>query len=104
MLGPPRDSRPPTFTGDLASFAGVYTGVGRGRPTTITIAAGADSLTMTGAPPSATPETLTYRGGDTFGVKDTLVTFEREGGRVVRLKLDAVFGFYRLVKKPAATN
>jgi CubicO group peptidase (beta-lactamase class C family) len=103
VLGPP-PGNPPTFTGDLASFAGVYTGVGRGRPTTITIAAAADGLAMKGAEPSSTTQVLAYRGGDTFGVKDTLVTFEREGGRVARLKLDAVFGFYPLVRKPAGTN
>jgi CubicO group peptidase (beta-lactamase class C family) len=104
VLGPPRETRA-TFTGALASFAGVYTGLGRGRPTTITIVADADTLTMKSAEPaSAPPQVLTYRGGDTFGVKDTLVTFEREEGHVVRLKLDAVFGFYRLTRKPPGTN
>jgi hypothetical protein len=52
-----------------------------------------------GGPPAAPPQTLTYRGGDTFGVKDTLVIFEREGGRVARLRLDSVFGHYPLKKK-----
>src|SRR6266850_3140225 len=84
--------RAPTFNGDLSSFAGIFEGVGRGRPTTVTIAADAGALTMKGAgPPAAPPQTLTYRGGDMFGVKDTLVIFEREGGRVTRLRLDSVF-------------
>jgi len=97
--------RAPTFNGDLSSFAGIFEGVGRGRPTTVTIAADAGALTMKGAgPPAAPPQTLTYRGGDMFGVKDTLVIFEREGGRVTRLRLDSVFGHYPLKKKSAGTN
>ena len=98
--------RPIPFTGDLSAFTGTFEGVGRGRPTTVTIAAtDGGVLTMKGAgPPSAPPQTLTYRGGDTFGVRDTLVIFEREGGRVVRLRLDAVFGHYPLKKKAAGTN
>jgi D-alanyl-D-alanine carboxypeptidase len=92
--------RTTTFTGDLSSFAGTYEGVGRGRPTTVTIAAEAGALTMKGAgAPTAPPQTLTYRGGDTFGVNNTLVVFEREGGRVTRLRLDSVFGHYPLKKK-----
>src|SRR5262245_22693253 len=89
-----------TFAGDLSAFAGTFEGVGRGRPTSVTIAADGGALTMKGAgPPSAPPQTLTYRGGDTFGVKDTLVIFERESGRVARLRLDSVFGHYQLKKK-----
>ena len=66
----------------------------------MTIAVDAGALTMKGGgPPAAPPQTLTYRGGDTFGVKDTLAIFEREGGRVARLRLDSVFGHYPLKKK-----
>ena len=89
-----------TFSGDLTSFAGTFEGVGRGRPTTVTIAVEAGALTMKGAgPPTAPAQTLTYRGGDTFGVKNTLVSFEREGERVTRLRLDSVFGHYPLKRK-----
>ncbi len=98
-------SEPATaFAGDVSAFAGTFEGVGRGRPTTVTITADAGVLTMKGAGPPGAPQTLTYRGGDTFGVNDTLVTFEREGGQVVRLRLDAIFGHYPLKRKPAATN
>jgi hypothetical protein len=38
--------RATTFTGDLSSFAGTFEGVGRGRPTTVTIAVDAGALTM----------------------------------------------------------
>ena len=93
------------FTGDLSAFAGTFEGVGRGRPTVVTIAVDGGALTMKGAgPPVAPPQTLTYRGGDTFGVKDTLVIFERDGGKVTRLRLDSVFGHYPLKKKPTGSN
>jgi hypothetical protein len=90
-----------SFTGDLTAYSGTFEGVGRGRPTTITIsAADGATLTMKGnGPPSAPAQTLTYRGGDTFGVKDTLVIFKRDAGHVTGLRLDAVFGCYPLTKK-----
>ena len=91
---------PVSFKGDLTAFAGTFEGIGRGRSTTITIAADGATLTMKGnGPPSAPAQTLTYRGGDTFGVKDTLVIFERDGGKVTGLRLDNVFGHYPLRKK-----
>jgi CubicO group peptidase (beta-lactamase class C family) len=94
-----------TFSGDLAAFAGTYEGVGRGRPTTVTIATDGHALTMKGAgPPSAPAQTLSYRGGDTFGVNQTLVIFEREAGRVTRLRLDTVGGHYPLRKKATGSN
>jgi CubicO group peptidase (beta-lactamase class C family) len=86
-----------TFNGDLSTFAGTYEGVGRGRPTRVTIAADGKLLTMKGAGgPAAPPQPLTYRGGDTFGVNQTLVVFERDGGRVTRLRLDTIGGHYPL--------
>jgi hypothetical protein len=89
-----------TFTGDLTAYAGTFEGVGRGRQTTITVAADGATLTMKGnGPPTAPAQTLTYRGGDTFGVKDTLVIFERDAGKVTRLRLDNVFGHYPLRRK-----
>jgi CubicO group peptidase (beta-lactamase class C family) len=91
------------FTGDLAAYAGTFEGVGRGRRTTVTVAVKSGALELTSGA-SASPQTLTYRGNDTFGVKDTLLIFERDGGRIARLRLDAVFGYFPLKKKPAGTN
>ena len=94
-----------TFTGDLSAFAGTFEGVGRGRPTTVTITAEGGALMMKGAgPPSAKPQRLSYRGGDTFCVDQTLVIFEREAGRVTRLRLDTVGGHYPLKRKPTAAS
>jgi CubicO group peptidase (beta-lactamase class C family) len=39
------------------------------------------------------PQTLKYYGNDTFGFKDTLVTFEKENGKVSRLRLDSGGGY-----------
>ena len=99
------DAPAATFSGDLAAFAGTYEGVGRGRPTTVTIAVEGRTLTMKGAgPPSAPPQTLVYQGGDTFGVNQTLAIFDRENGRVTRLRLDTIGGYYPLKRKPAGSN
>jgi CubicO group peptidase (beta-lactamase class C family) len=90
------------FTGDLTAYTGTFEGVGRGRPTTVTIAAEGGTLTMKGTgPPAAPAQTLSYLGTDTFGVKDILVFFERDAGQVPRLRLDAVFGYYPLARKSA---
>jgi CubicO group peptidase (beta-lactamase class C family) len=91
-----------TYPGDLTPFAGTYEGVGRGRPTIVTIAVDHGTLTMTGAAPAA--QVLAYRGGETFGVNETRLTFEREGGRVVRLRFDAGSGYYPLKRKAPASH
>jgi CubicO group peptidase (beta-lactamase class C family) len=89
-----------TYSGDLSAFAGTFEGVGRGRPTSVTITADGGTLMIKGAgPPSAPPQALAFRGGETFGVNQTLVMFERDGGRVTRLRLDTVAGHYPLKRK-----
>ncbi len=89
-----------TYAGDLTQFAGTYEGVGRGRPTVVTIAVDKGTLTMKGAAP--TVQMLTYRGDDTFAVNETRLTFEHEDGRVVRLRFDAGSGYYPLKRKVSA--
>ncbi len=98
VLGPPPDrSRP--FTGDASAYAGTFTGRGRGRAATVTIAARGRALTLTNAAAAGNaPEALTYRGGDTFGYKDTLVIFEKQDGKVVRLRLDSGAGHNLLAR------
>lgn len=99
VLGP-APSRAKPFTGDAGAYAGTYSGRGRGRPTTLAIAASGGGLTLTrvGAP-SAPAETLEYRGGDTFALGDTLVTFERRDGKVTRLRLDSGSGHNVLTRQ-----
>lgn len=97
VLGPaPSKARP--FTGDLSAYAGVFTGRGRGRASTVTIAATGGTLTFTAAP-GGTPEVLTYLGGMTFGFKDTLVMFEKQEGKVARLRLDTGAGHNILARQ-----
>jgi hypothetical protein len=91
-----------TYSGDLSAFEGTYEGVGRGRRTSVTISVDNRALIMKGAAPA--PQLLTYRSGDTFGVAQTLVTFEREAGRVMRLRLDTVGGHYPLRRKATASE
>lgn len=99
VLGPAQ-SRARPFTGDAGAYAGTYSGRGRGRPTTLAIAASAGGLTATRAgAPSATPEALEYRGGDTFALGDTLVMFERRDGKVTRLRLDSGSGHNVLARQ-----
>jgi len=86
-----------TYAGDLSAFAGTFEGVGRGRPTVATIVLEDGKLTMKGTGPE--PRVLAYRSGETFAAGETLVIFERDGGRVTRLRLDAGAGHYVLKKK-----
>lgn len=89
---------------DLAAFTGTFEGVGRGRRTTANVAVREGSLTLMLAGPGAETETLRYQGGDTFGFKDVLVRFERDGARVVRLRLDTIGGHYPLTRVAAGAS
>ena len=91
-----------TYSGDLAAFAGTFEGVGRGRPTVVTIAVEDGKLTMKGTGPA--PRVLAFRSGETFASNDALVMFERDGGRVVRLRLDTGGGHVVLKKKASGSE
>ncbi len=47
---------------------------------------------------------LAFQSGETFSAGETLVTFERDAGRVVRLRLDTGAGHVVLKKKAGATH
>lgn len=96
----PKRSQP--FSGDSSVYAGVYSGLGRGQRSTVTITAKDQTLTMMRAGGSK-PETLEYRGGQTFAFADTLVTFEPSDGAVDRLRLDIGSGNNLLVRQPPQT-
>jgi CubicO group peptidase (beta-lactamase class C family) len=91
-----------SYPGDLTAFAGTYEGVGRGHPTSVTVAVENGALTLKGT--GAEVRTLAYRNGETFAVGQTLVTFERDGGRVTKMRLDTVGGYYPLKRKPPASQ
>jgi CubicO group peptidase (beta-lactamase class C family) len=100
VLGKAPD-RSQTFQGDLSQYAGTFEGVGRGHPTKATVTAASGMLTLTLAGPQTETETLRYVGGDTFGYRDALVMFERDGGRVNRLRLDTIGGHVPLKRTEA---
>jgi len=91
-----------TYSGDLSAFTGTFEGVGRGRPTAVTITVENGKLTMKGTGPE--PRVLAFRSGETFAANETLVIFERDGGRVARLRLDSGGGHYVLKKKVGGTD
>ena len=91
-----------TYSGDLAAFAGTFEGVGRGRPSVVTITAEGGKLTMKGTGPEA--RVLAFQSGETFSAGETLVIFERDAGRVVRLRLDSGAGHVVLKKKAGPTD
>ena len=61
----------------------------------------AGKLTMKGTGPE--PRVLAFRSGETFAANEALVIFERDAGRVVRLRLDTGGG-HVVLKKKAGTG
>jgi len=100
--GKPRTA--PPFRGRAADFVGAYRGVGgMGEDLTVNVVAdSAGRLTMPGTPfvPPGAPATLQYVGGDTFELGGTHLTFVRERGRVVKLRVDAVYALFVLKRQP----
>src|SRR5262249_52783684 len=98
----PDTSRP--FPGDLAPFAGTYSGHGRGRPTTLRVTVEKNQLRLTNtAAPAGSGDLLKYYGNDTFGVGDNLVTFEKENGKVTKLRFDTGGG-YNILSRQAGSQ
>jgi CubicO group peptidase (beta-lactamase class C family) len=90
VLGPAPD-RSRAFAGDLAQFAGSYTGPGRGRNMTVTVTSESGALRLK-RNPADSGQVLQYRGDDTFAAGGALVIFDRKDGKPVRLRLDAGYG------------
>jgi CubicO group peptidase (beta-lactamase class C family) len=93
------------YDGDVSAFAGTFTGPGRGQPTQVRIEArGKELHFLGGIGPAATDERLDYLGNDTFGFKDMLLLFRRDGGTVSSVRLDTVAGNVRLVRAPVGAG
>jgi CubicO group peptidase (beta-lactamase class C family) len=97
ILGTPPDDSVP-FEGDAATYAGTFTGRGRGRPTEITVVADSGRLRVKRAE-ADTGRVLRYLGGDTFGLGAAHYTFVRNGATVTGLTLDAIGTLNHLVRK-----
>ncbi len=89
------DTRP--VEGDINDYAGTYKGNGRGRPMEVVMAVEGTALTMKDGGPGK-PDTLRYIGNDTFRNGNTLLTFDRTGGKPSRLRVDGGYGYNRLKK------
>jgi len=98
----PETSRP--FTGDLAPFVGTYTGRGRGRPSSFRVFIENNRLRFVNSAGNGSGDVLAYYGNDTFGFKDTLITFDKQNGRVTRLRLDTGAGYNFLSRESGSRN
>jgi hypothetical protein len=96
VLGQAPDRARPS-PGEPAQFAGTYAGGSQANRLTVTVSGG--ELAVTGIDGAgATAEHLKFYGNDIFGVKDTLLIFQRENGRVSRLHLDK-FGVHAVLAR-----
>ena len=97
VLGKATDiSRP--FAGDLSLFAGTYSGRGRGRPATLQVTVEGDHLRLTNRA-GGSEDALKYYGSEMFGFKDTRVIFEKENGKVTKLRFDTGAGYNILTRQ-----
>jgi len=95
VLGPgPDDAQP--FEGDASAYTGTWSGRGRGRGLEVKIAAEGGVVTMVQGDET---DTLTWVGNDTFRSGGTLLSFERDGGRPARARLDGGYISVRLSRK-----
>jgi CubicO group peptidase (beta-lactamase class C family) len=100
---PAPKTRSQTFSGDLAAYAGTYTGHGRGRDSKVRIAVENGALTFADLGAARPTEKLSFYGNDTFGFRDVLVIFERSGRAVARLRVDTGSGHNILAREGPGT-
>ncbi|HEX4933679.1 MAG TPA: serine hydrolase domain-containing protein, partial [Gemmatimonadaceae bacterium] len=94
-----RPSQP--YGGSLAELAGTYAGVGRGMDLTMKIAPDGNRLMATVmAGPDPKPGELRYLGNDTWEREGQRLTFARTDGKVTQLRVDMVYGYSILDRKP----
>jgi CubicO group peptidase (beta-lactamase class C family) len=97
----PAPGRP--VAGDLAEFAGAWRGLGRGNPLILRTSVDSAGLSFQAQGPGAGPgqrRRLRRLGSDSFAAGETLLTFLREGGRVVKLRFDEVSIVSTLDRQP----
>jgi CubicO group peptidase (beta-lactamase class C family) len=97
VLGPAPE-RAQAFSGDLASYAGSYTGRGRGRDMTLMVKDTAGVLRLKRFPTDS-GQALTYLGGETWSAGGALVIFDKKDGKPVRLRFDAGYGYNLLSRQ-----
>jgi CubicO group peptidase (beta-lactamase class C family) len=97
VLGPAPEGAQ-AFSGDLASYAGSYTGRGRGRDMTLMVKDTAGVLRLKRFPTDS-GQGLTYLGGETWSAGGALVIFDKKDGKPVRLRFDAGYGYNLLSRQ-----
>jgi hypothetical protein len=91
VLGKAPDQSKP-FDGDLAQFAGTYKGKGRGEDMKVEVVAKDGKLAIK-MPGADSARSMKYFGHDTFSESGALLTFDRQGGRISRLRFDVAYGY-----------
>lgn len=97
VLGPPAEAAVRRFSGDPGELVGEYSGPARGQPMTlrVTVEEGVLMVSINGADPAAPA----FREGLTWALGSTHLVFQREGGRVVRVRFDAPSAHYVLARR-----
>jgi CubicO group peptidase (beta-lactamase class C family) len=98
--GKPATAAP--VAGKMADCVGAYRGPGgMGVDLRVTIAADSAGRLVLRGPivRSDAPATLAHAGGDTFQLDDKQLTFVREDGHVVKLRVDAVYAYLVLKRE-----
>ena len=98
VLGKAPDNSKPV-EGDLARFAGTFTGRGRGRPTELTFAVDNNKLTVKSQAPQDSARALTYIGNNTFARQYARYIFADQGGKVSGVRIDGGYGNNPLKRK-----
>ncbi len=99
IFGPEPEKGIP-FRGSVEDYLGRYRGVGRGREMVIEILADSASGGLGVRIGGEKPAPLVYLGGETFGRGSARFSFEREGGKVARLRADLVSVYSILRRSP----
>ncbi|HZS62538.1 MAG TPA: serine hydrolase domain-containing protein [Gemmatimonadaceae bacterium] len=89
-------ARPPSaavFKGQLADYAGAYSGMARGGRRTVSVVLDSAGHALVYRPANGESHPLEYLGGDTFGFDEARLKFVRTASHVRSLVVDEVYGY-----------
>lgn len=99
VLGRKPEAAAVALTSDVAEYTGTYEGPGRGARLTLTFVSDSGHL-ATRMPGSQNASRFRYVGKDTFVRGREVVTFMRDGAKVVSVRVDRVYQNTVLTKRP----